>query len=109
MVSGVGPILFRALVERLGSPTAVLDAPMSRLRDVPGIGPKLADRIVAARRESNVEQELADCERLGVRILTADSNDFPASLKTIPDPPAVLYVRGELLARDTLAIALVGS
>ena len=109
MVSGVGPNLFRALVERLGSPTSVLDAPMSRLRDVPGIGVKLAERIVAARRECNVDQELAECERLGVHVLTADSSEFPASLKTIPGPPAVLYVRGELLPRDTLAIAIVGS
>lgn len=109
MVSGVGPNLFRALVERLGSPAAVLDAPMSRLRDVPGIGIKLAERIVAARRECNVEQELADCERLGVRLITSETADFPQSLKTIPSPPAVLYVRGDLLPRDTLAIALVGS
>ncbi len=109
MVSGVGPNLFRSLVERLGSPTAVLDAPMSRLRDVPGIGIKLAERIVAARRECNVEQVLVDCERLGVRLITSDAADFPQSLKTIPSPPAVLYVRGDLLPRDTLAIALVGS
>ena len=109
MVSGVGPNLFRSLVERLGSPTSVLDAPMSRLRDVPGIGVKLAERIVAARRECNVDQELAECERLGVRVLTAESPDFPASLKTIPGPPALLYVRGELQTRDTLAIAIVGS
>jgi DNA processing protein len=109
MVSGVGPNLFRALIERLGSPTAALDASMSRLRDVPGIGVKLAERIAAARRECKVDQELADCERLGVRILTADSDQFPASLRNIPDPPAVLYVRGELLPRDTLAVALVGS
>ncbi|MGH6783545.1 MAG: DNA-processing protein DprA, partial [Sphingomicrobium sp.] len=109
MVSGSGPNLFRALVKRLGSPTSVLDASMSRLRDVPGIGVKLAERIASARRESQVEEELANCERLGVRILTADSNDFPASLKSIPDPPALLYVRGGLLPRDTLAVALVGS
>jgi DNA processing protein len=109
MVSGVGPNLFRALVERLGSPTAVLDAPLSRLRDVPGIGTKLAERIAAARREKNVEQELAECDRLGVRLVTTDSEEFPASLKTIPSPPAVLYVRGTLMPRDMLAVALVGS
>ncbi len=109
MVSGVGPNLFRSLIERLGSPTAVLDAPRSRLRDVPGIGVKLAERIAAARREKDVEHELAECERLGVRVLTPDSADFPATLKGIPGPPALLYVRGDLLPRDALAVAVVGS
>src|SRR5262249_34194887 len=36
MVSGVGPHHFQSLVERLGDASAVLDAPMSRLQEVPG-------------------------------------------------------------------------
>jgi len=109
MISGVGPLHFRALVERLGSATAVLDAPMSRLRDVPGIGVKTAERIMRARTECNVDQELADCQRLGVKLIAAGSPEFPQGLQNIPDPPMMLYVRGELLPRDALAIGLVGS
>jgi DNA processing protein len=109
MVSGVGPNLFRALVEHLGGATAVLDAPMSQLRRVPGIGPKLAERIAAARRECNVDQEVAECQRLNARVLTTESPEFPAQLGNIPDPPAVLYVRGRFEPRDALAIAIVGS
>jgi DNA processing protein len=82
---------------------------MSRLRDVPGIGVKLAERIMAARRECNVDHELAECERLGVRLITLDSPEYPEALKTIIGPPVLLYVRGELLPRDALAIAIVGS
>ena len=109
MVSGVGPQHYRVLVERLGSPTAVLDAPMSRLREVPGIGLKLAGRITAARRECEVDHELAECQRLGVRVITSDSPDFPDPLRKIPSPPAILYVRGQLLPRDALAVAIIGS
>jgi DNA processing protein len=82
---------------------------MSRLRVVPGIGVKLAERIVAARLECNVDHELAECDRLGVRLLTAGSAEYPRLLKTIDGPPSLLYVRGELMPRDALAIALVGS
>lgn len=109
MVSGVGPQHYRALVQQLGSPSAALDAPISRLRQVPGFGPKLAERIVAARRECDVAGEMAECARLQVRVFTADSPEFPEPLRNIPDPPALLYVRGEWLPRDALAIAIVGS
>ena len=109
LVNGVGPNHFRSLVERFGSPAAVLGAPVDQLREVRGIGAALADRIVAARRDSKVDYELAECRGLGVRLIPAESPDFPATLKTIHDPPALLYVRGQLLPRDALGIAIVGS
>jgi DNA processing protein len=109
MVSGIGPSHYRLLVDHLGSPGAVLEAPFSRLVTVPGIGARLAERIQAARTECNVEFELAECERLGVCIITADAAEYPAALRTITHPPILLYVRGRLLPRDQLAIGVVGS
>jgi DNA processing protein len=38
---------------------------------------------------------------------TADA--FPRLLRELPDPPGLLFVRGELLPRDAVAIAIVGS
>ena len=53
---------------------------------------------------------LADCERLGLRILTLGDADYPDRLKNIYDPPAVLYVKGRLPAFDEeIAVAVVGS
>ena len=42
MVSGVGPLLSRALLEHFGSAGRVLRASISELRSVPGVGPKTA-------------------------------------------------------------------
>ena len=42
MVSGVGPLLRKALLERFGSPTAVLAATKGELQGVEGIGPKIS-------------------------------------------------------------------
>ena len=109
MVAGVGPLLYRQLVEHFGSAGAVLQAKTAELREVRGIGPKLAEKIARAREEVDVAAELALCGRAGVRLLTPDCAEYPSSLKEIHDPPAVLYVRGELLAEDELAIAMVGS
>ena len=65
MVPGVGPHTCRALLERFGTAGRVLDAPTRALRDVPGVGPKLAERIARARREFDAEAELELCRRHG--------------------------------------------
>ena len=49
-------------------------------------------------------QQQADCH-----ILTLDSSDYPERLKTIPDPPPVLYVKGEPAKLKQPQIALVCS
>lgn len=56
-------------------------------------------------------EEIIDrCELLGYNILTPDSKDYPAQLKEIYDPPAVLYINGELPDMEsTLSIGVVGT
>lgn len=53
---------------------------------------------------------LADCQRLGLRILTFQDAEYPSRLKNIYDPPFLLYVRGRLPPVDEEAvIAVVGT
>ena len=44
----------------------------------------------------------------GVHVLTARSGCYPAALRTIHDPPIVLYVWGEIMARDGQGVGVVG-
>ena len=109
MVPGVGPKTCRGLLERFGSAGKVLDSPESSVRDVPGVGPKLAGMIARARREVDAEGELELCRTMGVRVVAREDEGYPPSLGDIPDPPSLLYVRGTIEPADQLAIALVGS
>ena len=53
---------------------------------------------------------LADCQRCGQRILTIRDAEYPVRLRSIYDPPCVLYVKGRLPAfDDEAAIAVVGT
>ncbi len=109
LVPGVGPKTCAALLERYGSAGGVLGAPESGLRDVPGVGPKVAEKIARARRGDAAEAELALCARMGVALVPRGAAGYPPPLGEIPDPPNLLYVRGSIEPADQIAIALVGS
>jgi DNA processing protein len=109
LVPGVGPRTRQALLRRFGSAEAVLAAAPSQLREVPGVGPKLTRNIVAAGDEIDAEAEIALCRAHGVAILTESDERYPRLLREIPDPPGVLFVKGDLQPQDTLAIAIVGT
>jgi DNA processing protein len=109
MVSGVGPQTSRALLERFGSAGRVLTAKRSELRDVPGVGPKLVEKIEQARQECDAESELALCRRSNVQVVPRGDAEYPAALENIPDPPSLIYRKGQAEQREQLAIAIVGS
>ncbi len=109
LVSGVGPLLRKALLERFRTPTAVLAAGKDELQAVQGIGPKTASRIVAANEEINAELELQIAAEHGIDVLTELSADYPRPLRQIHDPPGVLFRRGKPNAQDEMAVAIVGT
>lgn len=50
------------------------------------------------------------CRELGYKIITIENPKYPKKLKNISNPPAVLYVKGELLDLDNkLCISIVGT
>jgi len=109
MVSGVGPRTCGVLLSRFGTASKVLDAPFSQLRDVTGVGAKLAERIGQVRHEQSGRIELESCRKMGVDVIVRGDPAYPEPLEEIPDPPSLLYVKGNLESRDQLAIAIVGS
>ncbi len=81
------------LMEALGSLEAVLGS---------------SDRIRSAVAHFPLKQEMQLIQRQGVELVSYFNNDYPSQLKEIPDPPILLYKKGEL-QREGLAVAIVGS
>jgi len=109
LIPGVGPKTRKALLERFGDARAVLAAPPSALRDVPGVGPKLVHKIIEAERAIDAEAEIALCREHGIDILIESNPAYPRVLREIHDPPGVLFVRGAIEPRDALAVGIVGT
>ena len=109
LTSQVGSKTFFRLLKYFGGIDGALGASENQLALVNGIGAKTAKRIVANREAVEVDGELELAQKLGVKIITLDDEEYPQMLKQIPDPPPVLYVKGELTRADMLSLAVVGS
>ncbi|HLG31061.1 MAG TPA: DNA-processing protein DprA [Candidatus Brocadiales bacterium] len=109
MTKGIGVITYKRLLERFGSPKTVLEASKRELREVAGIGEELAGRITQSSNDVDVDTEFSLAEEIGVKIVPYTSDDYPHNLKSIYDPPLILYIKGELKETDAIALAIVGS
>ncbi|MEZ6069668.1 MAG: DNA-processing protein DprA [Pirellulales bacterium] len=52
---------------------------------------------------------MALCRQHHIGVLTAGSTAFPPLLREIPDPPPVLFLKGDITPADGTAVAVVGS
>jgi len=106
---GVGPVIFRRLLEHFNSIDLVLGASVSELTKVEGVGSVIAERIAAGRNKIDADAEIELAAKLGVWLVHFQDERYPALLKQIYDPPPVLYVKGTLDETDNLSIGIVGS
>lgn len=108
LIPGVGPLTRKALVDHFGSPAGVLAATGQELKEVPGVGAKLA-RAIKDADAIDVELELSICREHDIDVIAADDERYPRMLREIHDPPAVFFTRGELAPQDAVAVGIVGS
>ncbi|RLT07755.1 MAG: DNA-protecting protein DprA [Planctomycetota bacterium] len=109
LVSGVGPVIIRNLLNQFGTASAAIRAGESRLKAVENIGPKLAEKIARALDNTEIDKEIALCKDHQVAIMLQSDDDFPECLREMPDCPAMLFVKGRIEPIDRLAVAVVGS
>lgn len=106
LTPGLGRLGLFRLLTHFGSPTAAIAAANTGWRDVAGLRPGLAALLPAAD-DPRIPPLLDRLERRGAWLLTLLDPDYPPLLKTIPDPPVLLYGLGRRPAGELLAI--VGS
>ncbi len=109
MVPKMGPVRLRRLLDAFGSAENILLARHGQLSRVDGISEALADNIRRWEEFGDPAAELRQAADIGARIITAEDDEYPASLREIHDPPIVLYVLGKIEDRDRNAVAVVGS
>lgn len=95
LTPGVGRTALTRLYEAFGSPEAALAAsPRERIEGA-GLRPDVAHAILPADAAS-LHRCRKQLQALGVRLLSRWDEGYPPLLQQLPDPPALLYLRGEL-------------
>ncbi|MGO8763965.1 MAG: DNA-processing protein DprA [Limisphaerales bacterium] len=109
LIDNVGPVRVRLLLEHFGDAAKILAASKSQLLRVRNIGEETAESISRWEKTVDLAGELKRISDFGCHVLISSDEHYPALLREIYDPPFVLYLKGELTAKDKNAVAMVGS
>jgi DNA processing protein len=99
---GIGPITYRHLLARFGSPAAALEAVPQLAARGGGRAPRIASREM-------IERELDRVEQLGARHLFLGQGLYSPLLAQIENAPPALIVKGDLSLVERPCIAIVGA
>lgn len=112
-IDGIGPTLIKRIEKEFGTLAAAWEADGAELLHVEGIGPQAVTMIRSARSQIQPEQLLAEHEQKNLSFWTPADAAYPRLLLEIPDPPPVLYYRGQVDLQEnwgaTPTIAVVGT
>jgi DNA processing protein len=107
-LEGLGVRGAHRLVEHFGSAQAAYMASLTELESC-GIPARVAQLIFSQAGLNEASRDLEASAKAGCQVVAYSSDDYPPRLKQIPDPPLVLYVRGDVKVLSQLAVAIVGT
>jgi DNA processing protein len=106
-IPGVGPATFQRVVAAFSSPRPLFELPLADRREILKL-PKTIEAQIAPDWRA-VESDLAWGNVERQHILTLHDSRYPSLLREIPDPPPLLFVRGDASLLGHPQLALVGS
>ena len=108
LADGIGAKTLKSILDYFGDIFKANQAEKGDFKKISGIGPKKIDALLGVSNET-IDQEIQRASDAGVAIITLSDQRYPAGLKTIYDPPGVIYVKGQLEPEDALAVGIIGS
>jgi DNA processing protein len=99
---GIGPVTFRQLIVRFGTPTAALQA-------IPDLARRGGGRAPAICTRHDAECEIASAAKVGAKFLALGQGLYPRLLAELEDAPPLLMAKGNLKLLDGQAVAIVGA
>lgn len=106
-IPGVGVATLRLLKNKLGNFAAAWHADLHSL--AAGAFQKPIHHIIDHRPSLDPEEEFKKLDAHSIWMITEDDPSFPSPLREIPQPPIVLYGRGEKLNAEHPMIGIVGT
>ncbi len=115
-VPSIGSQRLIALLNHFKDPQLVFTASVKELIRVAGIEKKLALTVAHFFRDGGAEEakrwaekQISLANKVEACITTLWDKEYPENLRSVFDPPAILFIRGELAKDDKYSIAIVGT
>ena len=107
---GVGARTFQQLIAHFTTPKGIFESEPGEIAALPRMSPEKEEQIRTSIQNAElIRDRLKDYDYRGIQVTTICDPFFPESLLAQPDPPPVLYYKGNLeICRDN-CIAIVGS
>lgn len=105
LTPGMGPTRIAKAVRAVGAAERLFEASLTEL-EATGMPAQSAQFIFEGKAQTAAEDEMKRVAEAGGSVLTQDDEAYPERLREIYDPPAVLWIRGDvnLLARPGIAV-----
>ncbi len=108
LIPNIGPLKFKKLIAYFKDLKKAWFAPYTEIIKS-GISEEVSERICRERQNINPETEWQKLVTEGLQVLTIQDENYPPLLKEIYDPPAILYLRGEMAHLQKTSLAVVGT
>jgi len=106
----IGSIFLNKVWKHFGSIKESWLATNADLLEVEGLQYKTIEKFLIARKEVNPDKVMEEIIKRDVKVLTLEDDNYPCLLRQIYDPPAVLYLKGNLeICNLDKTLAVVGS
>lgn len=109
MTPGIGVKGAAHLLEVFGDARRIFAASHDELAGAARLRPEPLRAILQRKGFPAAERELLYCRRNGIRPIASTDPEYPPLLRDIPDPPHVIYLRGELRALHMRCLSVVGT
>jgi DNA processing protein len=105
LTPGMGPTRIWKAMGRLGEAERLFNASLTELEGL-GMPAQSAQFVFEGKARAAAEDEMKRVAEAGGLVLTPEDDAYPERLREIYDPPAVLWIRGDvrLLARPGIAV-----
>lgn len=106
-VKGVGARTYLSLLETFNTPQSVFSSTLDNLKKA-GVSAAVAGQIKNFDHDE-IAKDLKWLERSDCHLMCWNDGDYPLLLREIPDPPPLLFIRGDRSLLGSLQIAIVGT
>lgn len=104
----LGPVGFKKLLAHFKSLAKAWSAPLSQFKQA-DLAENLVEKIKLTREKIDPDQAMEELVKENIEVVTILDKDYPDLLKEIYNPPALLYVKGQLSTTDKFSLGIVGT